>query len=200
MDTPKTDTGQSKRKFWKDYEPTQKMTFVMTCFSVIYSVTTIALFFLSYAQLGYLTKDQRPWIKTFSQVTVPDKGNALVITVGLITTGKTPAKSVVSQFFVERVKNGESPQLLSTNQAGGFSTGILFPDGTAKLAPIPYDLLSSDLDDYKQGRVFLVVYGHVGYTDIFHTQHWTNFCGFTSGKQGGYTAEKCTAYNNTDDN
>lgn len=200
MDTPQADANNPRKGFWKGYDPTQKMTFVMTCFTVIYSLTTIALFFLSYTQLGYLTKDQRPWLKILTQVNVPDKGNTLGITVMLITTGKTPAKSIEGHFFVERVKNGESPLLLDTSQKGGFTSGILFPDGTPQMAPFPYDLLGSELEDYKEGRIFLVVYGRVGYTDIFHTRHWTNFCGFTSGKPGGYSAEKCTAYNNTDDN
>jgi hypothetical protein len=193
-------TQQANKRFWRDYVPIEKMTFVMAIFSFLYSMVTIGLFIISYGELDGLKKDQRPWISVLSQTKLPDKGNNLAVSFFFVTTGKSPAKSVQATFYVEGVKNGESPQLLATNQAGSFTTGILFPNTAPQIAPISYDLLGSQLEDFKEGRIFLTIYGHVSYTDIFHTQHWTNFCGFGAGKEGGYTAQKCTAYNDTDDN
>jgi hypothetical protein len=202
VDTPQTQTNTNKTKktFWVDYDSAQKMMFVMTIFTVIYSVTTIFLFVLSYENVNYVSKDQRPWVKVVSRTGIPEKGPRLAIEMSVIATGKNPAKSVSAKFFVERVKTGETPKLSETDPMGAFSTGIMFPDSPPQRMPLAYDLLGSEMDDFNEGRIFLAIYGRVNYRDMFQTEHWTKFCSFSSPKDGLYSAEKCTAYNDTDDN
>lgn len=193
-------TQKPKKNFWKDYEPIEKMTFIMASFTVVYSLITCGLYIIANHQIDIVRKDQRPWVKIQTQVQPPpEKGTTLIINSLLGVTGKSPAKSVAADFFVERVKNGEVPQLTSSNKFAGFTTGVIFPD-TVSTFPAPYDLLQSEMEDYKEGRIFLVVYGQVRYTDVFRTDHWTKFCGFISGKTGAFTAQKCTDYNDTDSN
>jgi len=79
------------------------------------------------------------------------------------------------------------------------STGALFPNVPAG-QPIEYPFSQSDLEDFKQGRAFVVVYGQATYSDFFHVGHWTKFCTFFGAITGGYTAKKCTDYNDIDEN
>ena len=203
MDTVRqeTNTQNTKKRFWTDYVPIERMTLVMTIFAVVYSAITGGLYCIAIRQLDGMKKDQRPWIRAISQIVVPKEGHTLNIPIVLVVSGKNPAKSISAKYYIEIVKNGEIPQLSSTNMVGGFTSGILFADGIPQPEnQIPYDLLGSGIDDLKEGRIFIVVYGRIEYEDIFKTQHWTTFCGFASPKGGPYTAKKCSDYNDTDDN
>jgi len=37
---------------------------------------------------------------------------------------------------------------------------------------------STEIDDFKNARVFSIAYGIVHYSDFFGTNHWTKFCDF----------------------
>jgi hypothetical protein len=156
------------------------------------------------AQLDVIRKDQRPWIRVWIG---PGDNKPPIATVipHLVNSGKTPAKCVVVNFFVEKVDNGSIPKLNAPLETAKFhvTTGALFPN-------IPYDGHSEDIyalnpiefSSFEQGTTFLVMYGTASYMDFFGTKHWTKFCGFA--KSPGTTmnpaAERCTGYNDIDTN
>lgn len=40
---------------------------------------------------------------------------------------------------------------------------------------IHWPLTSSDIDDFRNGRAYIVIYGEFNYDDIFHVHHWVHF-------------------------
>jgi hypothetical protein len=207
MDTVRQEAKaqSTKKRFWKDYEPIEKMTLVMAVFAVIYSIITFGLYLIANRQLEGLKKDQRPWVKALGgQVNIagnvmPEKTPVLNIPLHILDIGKTPAKNIRADFFIESVKNGNEPLLNKSSVLMQATTGIVFPLDIQDF-PASYSLLQGDWEDWKEGRSFLVIYGHITYKDIYQTEHWTDYCQFSSPKAGGYTAKKCTDYNSADDN
>jgi len=194
----KTEEQKTKKRFWRDYEPIEKMTLVMAIFAVIYSLITFGLLFIAMRQVDSMRKEQRPWAIAGAQIQpMPDKGTPLTILFNIANTGKTPAKSISAEFYIETVKNGEEARLANSVKIFDLTTGILYP-GIGPNYPIQYDLLASQIEDYKAGRLFVVLYGTVVYTDVFKADHWSKFCGFYAGANGGFSAKKCTDYNDTD--
>ncbi len=156
-------------------------------------------------QLDGMKKDQRPWMKVRTQILapIPKQGTAVTLGVTVANTGKTPAKGVDAKFYIEKVRNGEEPQLSNAAQVASYTTGVLFPNEFNPPSPISYPFLNkSEFEDFKEARLFLVIYGRAGYKDFFGTSHWTDFCEFAGnpGKPAAYSARKCTDYSNTDDN
>ena len=205
-------TQNTKQRFWRDWPPMEKMTLVLAVFAVIYSLVTLGLYSIASRQLDGMRKDQRPWIRIWTQVGVqqtpgtpqglmPDKTTPLAVQLNILNAGKFPAKYVKGEIFIESVKNGGEPQLKRSPSfaLASFTTGIIFPN-VPQQYPRPYTLLQADWEDYKEGGSFLVIYSHTAYKDSFQTEHWADTCEFNSAKPGAYSAENCTDYNNADDN
>ena len=56
------ETQDAKKHFWKDYEPIEKMSFVLAAFTVVYSVITLGLLVIAKSQVDSIRKDERPWV------------------------------------------------------------------------------------------------------------------------------------------
>ena len=194
---------QTKKRFWKEYNLTEKMGVANILLFFCYCVLTAALVFTANQQYGGLKTDQRPWIKiTIDNVQITAPG--FIIPVHSINSGKTPAKSFKAQFFLEVVKNGETAKLSETGGHVENTTGVAFPN-TQIDTPVPYTFTTSEFQDFKDSRNFFVIYGTASYSDFFHVQHWTKFCQYfgtapTNAGWVGFTAKNCTDYNDIDDN
>jgi hypothetical protein len=129
---------------------------------------------------------------------LPEKTVPFIFPLHLTNVGKTPAKYIEADLFIESVKNGREPLLNKSSFLTSLTTGVFFPNVPADFLA-PYTLLQSDWEDYREGRSFLVIYGRVTYKDVFQTEHWTDYCEFHALNPGTYTTRKCTDYNNTDD-
>jgi hypothetical protein len=166
-----------------------------------------------------MQQDQRPWIAlSFVSTEIQVQGlritenEPLRIPVRTINTGKTPARKVVANIFVEIVKNGESPKLdLAKVPPSKLLFGILFPNNPSVdlvfrmrkkgAAEAAFDALSStEFQGLNSKTVYIAVYGRIDYVDVFNIPRWTKFCGWTSGSPGYYSAQACTAYNSVDTN
>jgi len=200
MDTHgnQADTQQAKKKFWRDYLPIEKMTFVNVIFVAIYSILTLGLCWIASLQYRALKTDERPWVRLFVEP-VQFSSPSFTLLTHAFNSGKTPAKSFNADFFIEVVKNGEQPKLDGTGQISSISSGVLFPNTPAD-SPVSYTFTQSEFQDFKDGRVFFVLYSKLTYSDFFRVKHWTKHCQFFGGKPGNYSAKKCTDYNDIDDN
>jgi len=201
MNTPagEVNTELSRKRFWKDYNPIEKMTAMNIGFVALYSILTFCLCIIAYNQYRTARIDERPWIRIDVQTT-PYNTPAFVIPVTVVNAGKTPATSFDAKFFVEVVKNGEEPLLSETShELADSSTGVLFPNLPSTF-PASYTLTKSEYEDFNDGRVFLVVYSKVSYRDFFRTEHWTRNCVFIGLPGHAYAAKKCTDYSGIDDN
>jgi hypothetical protein len=90
-----------KKKFWRDYESIEKMTFVMAVFSVIYSLITLGLYLISRQTMQEMQNTNRPYIFTmpkFSFQAVPtlETIGEIPVTVGILNIGVSPALQVVN--------------------------------------------------------------------------------------------------------
>jgi hypothetical protein len=105
----------------------------------------------------------------------------------------------------------------------GFKGGTIFPNDPTVVqtitmqkyppAQVPagqqfrYDpeiLTQPNLDEYKAGHTFFVVYADVSYSDLSGNKHWTKYCVAVTaaGQPSGatYTGMNCPAYNAVDGN
>ena len=160
--------------------------------------------------------EQRPWIR----VTVTPREIRASAPIGaivhLVDNGKTPAKGVVrGDLVVEKLKNGEEPNLDYPFPHVQFTTGMIVPNDAPQDVPVyrlrtPHEtepLTASELDDFNHSKIYFIVYGSVYYRDFFGTEHWTKFCEFftppspsADASGSGITARHCTNYGDVDDN
>jgi hypothetical protein len=65
-------------------------------------------------------------------------------------------------------------------------------------------LIASELDDFKQVKIFFVIYGTIHYADFFGTDHWTKFCNVILPQnpppKSTMTGQPCTNYADVDSN
>jgi hypothetical protein len=190
---------QTKKKFWTEYTATEKMTAINILFVALYSLLTAALVWIASLQYKGLTTDERPWIRLIAenpQINSP----SFTITTHALNSGKTPAKSFSAVFFIEVVKNGEDPRLNEDRAPTAQSTtGVAFPNIPVD-TPVSYTFTQSEFQDFKDRRAFFILYAKMTYSDFFRIAHWTKHCQFFAIPPGGYTAKKCTDYNDIDNN
>jgi len=186
-------------------------------FSFFLAAAAIYQFIILNRQLDTMRKDQRPWIKvTFNPGVLQPLGPIGGI-VHLVNNGKTPARGIVrGDFAVEKVKNGEQPRLDYPVPHTQFTTGMITPNDvpqdiaiervrSSKNNTVEADpLMASELDDFKQVRIFFVVYGTVYYSDFFGTDHWTKFCAVllpsNPPPHSTMSGQSCTNYGDVDSN
>lgn len=174
----------------------------ITAFTLVLSVVAVYQYFVMGNQLDTMKKDQRPWLRVTLDLrpTVDPKAPKIFGIVRLLNSGKTPAKVPVTALFTEKVSNGDQPKLPQSGYGFSNTTGIIYPNDPV---PIPgvtfYSLSSTEYDDFVNGRIFFVIYGVTTYQDFFGTAHWSKFCQAETGSLGGFTAKKCTDYNDADD-
>ena len=186
----------------------------LTVFTFVLATAAIYQFSIMGSQLEVMRKDQRPWIGISFDV-VPLQPNAPISsTINIVNKGKTPAREIRGDMAIERVRNGEQPQLNYPLPHAALTTGSLFP-GDTRSSPfskqrssnnsgaLEPDLLTQpDFDDFNNGRLFFVIYANVSYKDFFGIQHWTRLCMVyvPSNVEGTFSGQKCTNYGDVDSN
>lgn len=179
------------------------------------AIFTCALVVVSFRQLQVMRVDQRAWmsIKIDGVPKVPIEGATFDAVAHVMNTGKTPATDVHVDITIEKVRNGESPDLRFLGRIFNAEiSGIYLPNQSSD---IPFSLLSidprnsapirlsrDDVNDLLQGKTFIVMFGGVDYTDVFGTRHWVRTCSWTGYGTPitGYSAEPCAAFNAIDNN
>jgi hypothetical protein len=164
-----------------------------------------------------MRKDQRPWIRVDLDGSYIQPNSEMFAIVHLLNRGKTPARRVLGDLFVERVKSGEQPKLDSPNPHERISEGIQFPDIPSQSIAInrvhsleagqvdPAPISDAEFKEWFNGATYFVVYGTIFYSDYYNVTHWTKFCvplvtanGDTKPKWIPF--RKCTDYADVDGN
>jgi hypothetical protein len=168
--------------------------------------------------------DERPWIKANdpnpTQIKFPQSRESVDqtdVTVQLIVDniGKTAARSLDSEWVMEYVTNGDSPEFVYDNRARSFvTTGIVFPHDPFTISVVfmkgklnsketePRYLVPSEFDGLSTGKAYMAVYGKADYSDIWGNKHWLHYCYWFVAPSATtpVTAKACTQYNDTDHN
>jgi hypothetical protein len=182
---------------------------VIAAFTIVLAIVAFIQALIYWKQLDIIRKDQRPWVKVDSPAVVPSPSidsPELIPPVTIVNAGKTPARPIFSEFFVERL-NAENQPTFTGRKVGGFTTGVMYPNVPVTLQPgvISYRITQSDLPPYEDGKIYFAFYGNVTYSDEFGTPHWSHYCVFMShtppvGTIRNFNASNCTSYNDTDTN
>lgn len=163
-----------------------------------------------------IRRDQRPWLDmTFKPMTV-EVNQPLAGTIEFTNSGKTPARMVRADFFIEKVRNGEQPKMEFAGPHSQIFAGTIFPgreptsadasrlrfakDGkTVEEDP----LTENEWEEFQQNKIFFVIFAKVIYSDFFEVQHWTQKCNWqvlkkTQETRRAISAQKCAAYADID--
>lgn len=152
--------------------------------------------------------DQRAWIGIHTMDAIPyfpEVGKSFSGHGIIKNTGKTPALNTVIYAIIEPVLTEERPNFLYTG-IKSFSAGMLAPNGTGHIGPLPIPKAGSteaaifsqeQIDLLKQTRFGIYMHGRIEYADIFGNNHWTTYCSFLL-PTGGFA--HCYEHNETDEN
>ena len=198
----------------------------IAAFTCVLAFAAIYQFTIMKGQLDAMHLDQRAWIRISLdpiplQVLSPSIG-----TMHIVNVGKTPARLIQGKIAIQTLAKDTAPALDYNRPALTFSTGIVFPsDKSDKLfdmtvrrqrqfpaenvviiggLPLPLvdnPISQTELEQFNEGNIFLVVYARVAYSDA-SGEHWTQFCRpiVENAKSISIPAKGCTDYNDTDHN
>jgi hypothetical protein len=188
---------------------------LLVIFTAALAATAVYQFLILRGQLDVMRKDQRAWINIPPPKTEPLITDDLHIRwITLINTGKTPARHIAGNLFVEIIPNGGEPHFRGEFPHTTFTVGSILPNYPIP-APITrtrfgigsneqmeeYPITPEEKRELEQGEAWLTEHGMIEYMDIFKVQHWVKFCFWHNFKVGaGYSARSCSNYNDVDEN
>jgi hypothetical protein len=207
----------SEKKWW-GFTHFEWVMSLLTLFGLVVAFFTGIIFV---KQLKEMKTDQRAWISiTANDVSFPNEDSLSTVQLSSMLTinniGKTVARAVNINAVMDYVVNGDSPDFVYASRPRSTeSTGVIFPNSPTKM-PVAYLQINAKSADKKteprylspyenkalmEGRGYMVIYAKATYTDVFGTEHWTQFCTFFVHPKSPYvevTSHKCTDYNETD--
>ena len=174
-------TQETKKRFWSDWVPLEKLAALTLIFTVIYSIVTAGLYLvardsLRIGQRAFVYAEAANILNSPKAKTVtPRPSNApITLDVTFRNSGQTVARKVITT--VDYLVNKD-----------GIPVGFDYPVRTTTalhptLIPPQTDvhlsenILESDLSDVENQKTFLFVYGEISYVDVFGTSHRTKYC------------------------
>ena len=197
----------------------QKRQLLWTKITAFLVLVTAAIYFSQLlAMRETMRVGERAWI--FINIAKPmqlENNRPMMATMQLVNDGKTPAKHLAAEFYVQFVPNGQSPKFEFSEKIPHhtLSAGVMFPKqmfdtyptrlrwkGDSRTATEDDPLTESEYEQIRSGKAYAVTYGQVRFADAFGIDHWFNVCNWYSNPANpsiGFTAETCTAYNDIDD-
>jgi hypothetical protein len=168
-------------------------------------------------QLTVMRNDQRAWLEVKPQdgmVIHVVYGQLVKYPIQLANVGKTPARNIHMETFVEIPNASQEARLECVDMGGscphrGLRAGIIFPNTHLDFMAFriedntqPLVVTQPEADAWENGRAYASVYGIVSYDDIFNHHHWTKFCYWTPPDNKGqiFQVKNCGEYNNVDNN
>jgi hypothetical protein len=172
-------TEKPKKRFWRDWEPMEKFTFVIAVFSVIYSIVTFGLYTIAkntlvVSQRAFIYAKQAnvlnsPHVKT-SVIRPPN--TPIEVDVTFKNSGQTVANK--QRASINFLLNKEGIPSDFDYPVSSESQPILVPPQTE--THLFTNISEKDLSDVEKGKMLLFVYGDVSYEDVFGTRHKTEYC------------------------
>jgi hypothetical protein len=173
-------------------------------------------------------QDQRPWLgidmnwptiknptgEVVGRIVSVTENIPLGIPLRITNSGKTAARKVHADIWVQVVKTTEEPRLNAPKSIGWFFKAGLIQPGSlndfvayrqrpqATGIEAMSNLLPSEKSDLMNGNAYLAVHGKITYVDGFNIDHWTKFCNWVplSLTPRYYVSQDCSAYNDVDEN
>lgn len=171
-------------------------------------------------QLRVQLNDERAWLKITSlRIPTPSRPGDGVSPVGInvgqpvffpltiVNLGKSVAKSIDVEVYVQIVNSNEGPSLgwVENNPPHPTfqnHTGMFFPNDNHTIPAVrighnkQIEVATEDeVKGINSGSKFVVAFGRVTYDDIFHRRHWTKFCVPLLDKAGPYATGYCAEFN-----
>jgi hypothetical protein len=198
--------GQESKKKWYKSIPWWKFWEGAGILAVIvYAVLT----YLQWSDLRHnFFVDQRGWVKIESgfpeSVAVGSSVSELPVFVRNI--GKSPTTRTVVDVVVEVVQSTVRPTFDFNQAHNAIDISLMFPSDVQQIAGHFFvgqqrtSLSAADLQNLREGRAYLVIFGQAAYADQFG-KHWTRFCRWHSYSTGGgtFNADSCVAWNTVGD-
>jgi hypothetical protein len=171
-------------------------------------------------QLQVMQTDERAWLEFRIQqpqaagdVSLPTtSGQPLDLPIQIMNSGKTVARNVVIDVFVEILDSSQEASLdnvsdLANHRHERSTTGTIFPNADYKLhVTRHWDkgeiglVTARELTSLHESKSYISTYGIITYDDVFNKHHWTKFCFWGHSPKGVFNAKKCTAFNGVGDN
>jgi hypothetical protein len=221
QETAKAPKADSKSKWWKlgrnkyVYKPPDSM---LSILGFLVGILVLIVYFLQWqAMKQSMQVDERAWlsIKEQNGVSPVQLDQVPQVTMILANTGKTPARDIRLNFYIEVVPENGNPQFENrTIKHTSSFTGIIMPNSHDEIPverykpevdpktgyPVSAPITAEEWKQLTEGQSWIAVHGVVFYNDIFHTPHWVKFCAWKGLRQVDYSAAKCTLYNGVDEN
>ena len=183
---------------------------VVAAFTIILAVIGTIQALIYSKQLAYMQADQRAWVKLTSDISRDIAiGQPIKATVTINNIGKTSAVKVWSATVIKVVHNQVHPAFDYDNAFNRFDTGVLFPNDPFTFPassvkntsgqPTMSNLSASDHANLMDGEAYVMVYSKTIYNDIFGAGHILLTCNWRGYKDGQFTSDDCTKYNNMRD-
>lgn len=132
----------------------------------------------------------------------PRKEIIQLITISNI--GNTAALNLRVKVMSVFVDKGKEPDFAYPSlPPNHFETGFLYPGDTSTFPISAWDgqkkkiLSDTDYSRLQKGSIYPLIYGRIGYQDIFGNSHWTKFCVYGD-RVNPNKHQKCAAYNRVD--
>jgi hypothetical protein len=167
------ETGKTripKKRFWRDWEPMEKFTYVIAIFTVAYSVISLGMYLIAketmvVSQRAFVYTEtvdiaNSPHVKIAGLEGRPNSPISAVVT--FKNSGQTPATDVSSTISV-LFQLGIPKDFGFPEPQGTESTFVAPQTESHDLEIIPADKLS----DAEGGKTNLFVYGTISYKDVF---------------------------------
>lgn len=156
------------------------------------------------AQIDQFHLDQRAWVGVKALDAAPLEANKPVTAIVHFTnTGKTLAIHTVADVVIK-----PSPEKLDIARYAvskdrphpkSHSAMIMFPNIDATLPITTTENASTqDIQNIKDGKFFIYVFGEIHYTDIFQRAHITHYCGVLNPNVSPPSYNACDTYNDAD--
>lgn len=175
----RSDAKNPKKRFWRDWEPMEKFTFVIAAFTIVYSVLTGGLLLVTRNQL---VVSQR----AFVFASKADIFNSPHVKTSIVRPPNTPINVIV------KFKNSGQTVAIKTSTTieflfdkAGIPSGFAFPvpHGSQPVLVAPQGeatvmktISEQQLSDVEAGKLAFFVYGDVSYEDVFGAKHKTEYC------------------------
>jgi hypothetical protein len=153
--------------------------------------------------------DQRAWISVSAGPTAVTSGEFIEAPIDVLNIGKTPARHLDGDIITTVLSDNE---VLDTSYRPGHlrshtSGGTFLPN--SKRPPIisrairlngkdTADIVANPIlvEDIQAGKMFVVIYGKLSYSDVFGSNHWITFC--LAGTGIPKKINGCAEYNEVD--
>jgi hypothetical protein len=179
-------------------------------FTAVLALFAICQGIAIWGQWREMKLDQRAWLSMSTSVNPIAKDMPITALIHVENIGKTPAKHVLTEVVIEKLKVTDSPSFDYVAIVDNSLVNLIFPRSVDEWIAMrgdrrnPPKLTDTELGALKNGDYYVAVFAKVSFSDVNNTPHWVHFCAWKtfdeSGKLSAVQTRVCTEYNDIDNN